>query len=596
MKEEALNNCTLQVGPYHFQLSGCNEQFRGSMTRANVQEGVELIHIRLEGENPQQPPTIELIWHHPGLDIQGSWYPSAYRSKRLRVDWEEGVVSKSTYSAPVFSLYNIQGSNRLTFAFSDALNSVALSAGVNEETATFRCGVKLFFEPSAPMSVYEATLRLDTREIAYYECLDDVQKWWVSLPGYTPALVPESAKLPMYSTWYSFHQQLTSKGIEQECKLAKQLGCEAVIVDDGWQTSDNTRGYAYCGDWEVCEEKIPDMKAHVEGVHQMGLKYLLWYSVPFVGFRSKNWDRFKDKLLKTIDSLQTGVLDPRYPDVREFIINLYETALVEWDLDGFKLDFVDSFVGTEETIYKEDSSMDYISIPEAVDCLMSNIIDRLRLIKPDVMIEFRQNYIGPLMRKYGNMFRATDCPNDAIENRIRTLDVRLISGDTVVHSDMVMWHPQEPVESSALQIVNTLFSVPQISVLLDRLPEEHLQMVRYWLSFWREHRDVLLDGHLKPQHPDFLYPLVIADNGHKRIVCAYGDVTVKPGRNHPEHVLFVNGTLNSRIYVEMEEDWGAKWVEVRDCKGQLITKERLELKAGIHRLDIPPCGVASVYE
>jgi alpha-galactosidase len=200
------------------------------------------------------------------------------------------------------------------------------------------------------------------------------------------------------------------------------------------------------------------------------------------------------------------------------------------------------------------------------------------------------------MRKYGNMFRATDCPNDAIENRIRTLDVRLISGDTVVHSDMVMWHPQEPVESSALQIVNILFSVPQISVLLDRLPEEHLLMVRYWLSFWREHRDVLLEGQLKPQHPDFLYPLVIADNGNKRIVCAYGDVTVKPGGDHPELVLFVNGTLNSRIYVEIEEDWGTKWVEVRDCKGQLISKERMELKAGIHRLDIPPCGVAEVYE
>ncbi|MFD0697457.1 glycoside hydrolase family 36 protein [Paenibacillus sp. GCM10027628] len=592
MKTEALGDCRLTVGSYDFQLKGAGDLFRGSMTASTVQDGVELIQIKLESDSLQQPPEVELIWHHPGIDIQGTWHPSAYRSKRLHVDWEQGLVSKSTYSAPVISLFNIQGKNRLTFAFSDALNSVSLSAGVNEETATYRCGVKLFFEPSLQLTVYEAVLSLDTREVPYYQSLSDVGVWWASLPGYTPALVPETAKLPMYSTWYSFHQELAAEGIEQECLLAKQLGCEAVIVDDGWQTSDNARGYAYCGDWEIYTGKIPNMRAHVERVHQIGMKYLLWYSVPFVGFKSKNWERFKDKMLMTTSRLQTGVLDPRYPDVREFIIKLYEEALIEWNLDGFKLDFVDSFNGTEETIQKKDISMDYTAIPKAVDRLMSDIIARLRTIKPDIMIEFRQNYIGPLMRKYGNMFRATDCPNDAVENRIRTLDVRLLAGDTAVHADMMMWHPDEPVESAALQIVNTLFSVPQISVRLDRIPQRHLQMLRHWLSFWREHRDVLLDGELKPQHPDFLYPLVIADNSQKRIVAAYGDVTVNPGRGVPPQVFFVNGTLNERIYVEIDEDLGVKTVEIRDCQGQLQETLQVNLRTGIHRLNIPPCGYA----
>ncbi|WP_156158143.1 glycoside hydrolase family 36 protein [Gordoniibacillus kamchatkensis] len=512
------------------------------------------------------------------------------------MDWERGLVSKAAYSAPVISLFNVQGSNRLTFAFSDALNPVAMSAGVNEETAAFRCGVKLFFEPSAPMRLYEATLRLDTRDVPYYECLNDVQKWWAKQPGYTPAYVPEAARMPMYSTWYSFHQQLSPEAVEQQCLLAKALGCEAVIVDDGWQTSDHMRGYAYCGDWEVCEDKIPDMKAHVARVHQLGMKYLLWYSVPFVGYKSKNWSRFKDKLLKTIDSLQTGVVDPRYPEVREFIIETYEQALVQWDLDGFKLDFVDSFAGTEETVHKEDSAMDYKGIPEAVDRLMSDIIARLRAIKPDILIEFRQNYIGPLMRKYGNMFRATDCPNDAIENRVRTIDVRLIGGDTAVHSDMMMWHPDEPVESAALQIVNALFSVPQISVMLDRLPESHRQMLRFWLAFWREHSDVLLEGSLKPAHPDFLFPQAVADNEHKKIVCAYGDILVRPGGDRSKQTWIVNGTLNHRIYLELDDAWGTKKLAIRDCQGHLLEQTRIDLNAGIHRLSIPPCGVAALTD
>ena len=53
------------------------------------------------------------------------------------------------------------------------------------------------------------------------------------------------------------------------------------------------------------------------------------------------------------------------------------------------------------------------------------------------MIEFRQSYIGPAIRKYGNIFRAGDCPADILSNRIHTIDLRLTSGSTAVHSDML---------------------------------------------------------------------------------------------------------------------------------------------------------------
>ena len=82
------------------------------------------------------------------------------------------------------------------------------------------------------------------------------------------------------------------------------------------------------------------------------------------------------------------------------------------------------------------------------------------------MIEFRQPYIGPLMRKYGNMFRAGDAPNAYVANRVRTIDLRLLSGETAVHSDMIMWHPDEPVERAALQLLNVMFSVGRVSPVL----------------------------------------------------------------------------------------------------------------------------------
>ncbi|MFR3321805.1 MAG: hypothetical protein ACLTSZ_12575 [Lachnospiraceae bacterium] len=60
--------------------------------------------------------------------------------------------------------------------------------------------------------------------------------------------------------------------MEEESRRAAQLGLSAVIVDDGWQTEDNNRGYAYCGDWEPSRQKFPDFAGHVANVQAMGLK------------------------------------------------------------------------------------------------------------------------------------------------------------------------------------------------------------------------------------------------------------------------------------------------------------------------------------
>jgi alpha-galactosidase len=529
-----------------------------------------------------------LSWSHPLVSVHGYWHFGAGYDKGLQVDWGKGVYSKATSGAPVGCLYDLEGRNRLTFALSDALNPVRFHAGVHEESGEARCWVRLFDEPHAPLGVFEATLRLDTRYLPYYETLSDVSRWWAGLPGYEPAGVPETARLPMYSTWYSFHQDLEPGRVEEQCRLAKELGCEAVIVDDGWQTTSNERGYAYTGDWEPAPEKVPDMREHVDRVHALEMKFLLWYSVPFVGRHSMAWERFSGMLLEEIERLGAGVLDPRFPEVREFLIETYESALREWDLDGFKLDFVDSFGASRET----GGGRDHDGVPEAVDRLLEDTIERLRRIKPDVMVEFRQSYVGPLMRKYGNMFRAMDCPNDAVENRMHTLDIRLLCGDTAAHSDMLMWHAEDPVHSAALQLVNVLFSVPQISVLLDRIPPEHVEMLRFWLGFWREHRDVLLDGTLEPLHPEAIYPVVLARTESKLAAAAYGNAVVTLEEEIPSTLLVINGTPEQGVVLYVAEAAGARGIEVRDCRGRVTGTDNIELEAGLHKIDIPPAGMA----
>lgn len=579
----------LRTNKFSVVITGDMGNFVASLSSFQEDENLEFVRLKLVSEKPSIPSPIMITWTQSTCDIQAQWNSALGYNRGLLPDWAGGWKFKSTSGAPVHCLYNYNGYNRLTFALSDALNPLDIKCGVNEETAVFMCSAELFIEPMPPITEYEVILRLDTRDVPYYESLKAVSDWWVSFEGFAPAVVPETARLPMYSTWYSFHQMLNTEKIINQCNLAKELGCETLIVDDGWQTEDNSRGYTYCGDWEVAIKKIPDMKKFVDDIHNVGMKIMIWYSVPFIGRYSKAWSKFKGKYLDSQNS-NFCVLDPRFPEVREYIIDLYKKAVSDWNLDGLKLDFVDTFNITE---YSKDflgNGRDYDSVPSAVDRLLKDALNKLKVIKPDFMIEFRQSYIGPLMRSYGNMFRAADCPNDSLGNRLRILDIRLLCGNTATHSDMIMWNYEEPVESAAMQIINILFSVPQISVMVNKLPERHFKMIKYWLKFWRDNIDVLLDGKLMPLHPEANYSTVLASNSKKIIAVAYSSPVIKLPEIPFEEIILVNGSSEKQLLLQTEQEYKSTRCEVYNCCGELINIVNINLIKGVNVLDIPVAG------
>lgn len=578
-----------------FLLSGDLKGFNASFSTRSDISGIGYLVLKLLSKNKIAPAPLTLKWSVPVIDIQGTWNPGRNFNKYLYPIWSpnNSFLSGATTNAPVTALYNFDNRNRLTFACADALNFIRIGAGVNESTAMIDCEVKLFTEPQPNISSYELIVRLDTRDVPYWETLHEVSKWWAAMPAYKANVSPDAARLPMYSTWYSFHQKLEVKAVEEQCRLAKSMGCETVIVDDGWQTFDSSLGYAYTGDWNP--DRIPDMKAHVARVHKLGMKFMLWYAVPFVGEKSKIYPQFKGKYLYYKKRWAAYALDPRFPEVRQYLIDKYITALRDWDLDGFKLDFVDSFVPDETTIQQASDGRDYAAINDAVDRLLTDVMINLRAVKPDILIEFRQSYIGPMMRKYGNMFRAGDSPNDALSNRLRTIDLRLLSGATAIHSDMLMWHKEEKADVAALQVLNILFSVPQISVKLDEIPIEHQEMLRFWLGFWRNNRSIILDGVFQPFSPDLNYPIVTAIKGDKQITAVYAPQSVvKIEGKMLEEVLIVNASHATSIMLDLPADAGVKNTKIQDCRGKEIKIRKIRLTKGLHKIDVPSSGLLTI--
>ena len=573
------------------EIDGDLEPFTAEWDTRQAEEHVAIVTLTLRSETPAEPPEFTVKWKHPSVDIHGTWTP--------RISLDKGslynsVTSRAVAYAPVVCLYNQVDRNRVTLAVSETLNRIETGTWLKEEDVNSHFYVSFFKEKNYEITEYSVQFRVDTRGVHYSKSLGDVAKWWASLDGHQPARVPESARDPLYSTWYSFHQSITADEIVEQCALAKPLGFDALIVDDGWQTMDDKRGYRYTGDWKP--ERIGDMKAFVDRVHELDVRFMLWYSLPFIGEEAENFKRFEGKYLRYWESQGAWVLDPRYPETREFIIDTYETAMREWGLDGFKLDFMGWFKADEETVLTAEDGRDFASVDEATDRLMTDIMARLRSMNSDVMIEFRQPYIGPRMRKYGNMFRATDCPNNALVNRVRVTDVRLIAGNTAVHSDMYVWHKDEPAEQAALQLLNVLFAVPQLSVKLNDVSESHLAVIRFWTGYWKDNRGTLLDGSFLPSSPHANYPTIRARSADKTIIAVYDEVVIPIDADDTTRIDIVNGKISTDVILDIKKEMGNKHLLIYDCMGEVTLETELTLNKGPLKITAPPSGLISMTD
>ncbi len=587
------------------QLVTVEGETRGFQVSAEArpgEPGVEIVTLRLTAPQPAAPPPLTLRFRQPGADVQSVWHPGAHVDKVALYGWHRlydpaavtasagpGLFSSATFQAPVFSLVGGRDENRLTFALSDLVNGAFLNAAVDERSADFDCTAVLFSVPVQPARERVLELRLDTRHLPLVDALASVQEWWQITGGLRPAPVPDAARLPLYSSWYAFHQDVNAAELESELQEARRLGCRAVITDDGWQT-DLSEGNVFYGDWLPALNKFPDFKGHVARAHDLGLKYMAWIALPLVGEKSRAFQQFKDKTLYFIPWAKSWVLDPRFPEVRQHLAGTCERLVRDYDLDGLKLDYVDRLNSREGRPLATGGGRDTDSVEEGADRLLVEITKRLRNAKSDALIELRQMYTGPVMRQYGNMLRAHDCAFAGAENRVRTLDLRLLAGRTAVHSDMLVWNANEPAQVAALQLENVLFAVPQISVRPTRLPPEQRAMLDFLLKFWTEQRDVLLDGALTPENPELNYPAVTARSDRKQITALYALGAVAEIEDRP-YVAVVNARRSGEVLLNVPEAIGRRQVSVFDCTGQRTRRQLLAFDAGAHVLPVPPAGI-----
>ena len=576
-----------------FQIETYGQNVSVEITPLTAEDYLQTYKLSVDFPEKTIPRKIRISWAEPFINVFGVWTPRNRFNRGMFLKFRnEGENTRFAYSAPVLCLVGKDNKNSCTFALSDVAIPAFIGHGFDDQSRDVFCNLEIFTALTQPISHYEAILRIDSRDITYDAAIRQTRQWWDSL-GYKSAYTPEAAKHAMFSTWYNYQKRINAEDLLEICREAKEYGMNTIILDDGWQEERTLHCYDLCGDWIPHPSKFPDMGDFVDKIHQMGMKVLLWYALPMMGLEAENYPKFLGKYLFVNEKSNIAYLDPRFADVREHLIKLFVDAVKNWNLDGLKLDFIDAMTLKPEspTNYED---MDIPSLEVAIEKLLTDIITTLQKINPDIMIEFRQSYIGPGMQQCANILRVADCAGGALINRIGVIDLRLITDDSVaIHSDMLVCNYDAPVEQVAEQIVNILYSVPQISLDFTKMSDEQKKMLKFYLKFVEDNKYILIDGKLISLGVEAEYTQAYAQAGDEVIDTAYSN-PVFAMKEALSRLVIVNASGLQNIYVDNTLQEAEYNYEIVNCMGEITEKGTVTLKNGATRFTVPRCGMVTL--
>lgn len=191
----------------------------------------------------------------------------------------------------------------------------------------------------------------------------------------------------IYNSWEATGFDVSTEGQTKLAETAAKVGVELFVMDDGWfgQRKDDRAGL---GDWYVNSEKFPNgLDELIANVNALGMDFGLWFEPEMVNpdsdlYRSHpEWAYHYEH--RTANELRHQlVLNMTIPEVREYIYNLMDKLLCQYNIKYIKWDMNRPFseIGAENL---DDPKMySYLHTMAVYD-----IVDRLKAAHSDVQIE-----------------------------------------------------------------------------------------------------------------------------------------------------------------------------------------------------------------
>ncbi|MBQ7542078.1 MAG: alpha-galactosidase [Clostridia bacterium] len=148
----------------------------------------------------------------------------------------------------------------------------------------------------------------------------------------------------LINSWEAAYFDFDTDKLLAFADVAKELGIEMLVMDDGWFGKRND-DRSSLGDWFVNEKKLPGgLKKLVDGVHERGLKFGIWYEPEMISPDSDLYRAHPDWAVhvegrEPMRGRHQYVLDVSRADVRDAVWGMMEPVLRENGIDYVKWDF-----------------------------------------------------------------------------------------------------------------------------------------------------------------------------------------------------------------------------------------------------------------
>ena len=537
--------------------------------------------------------TVSAVDGLPGLRLEvdlgaavAYWHPGRRTERALTPDWAGQAETSLVQSAPTGALYDAAGRVLLGWAAGELVAELSVRCGVSEERKSFVVEVR----PVRPLAA-DLVVVLDGSGGALAATVQRLGKWLSAHHVDGVLTAPAMTRAPVYSTWYSFTQDIDADRLLAEAELATDLGCPAVFIDDGWQRFGHGRGYQGCGDWLPDESKFTDLAATVKQIQGMGAAVGLWLAPLLLGRQSEAVRELGAFALHEDPLLHCQVLDPRHPEVRSYVEQTCLRLVTDYGVDLLKIDFLDRAM-----IYQDSEGRgDLADIGQAMAQMLQGVRRRLTTAgRGAVAFEFRQPYVSPAIASYGEVLRANDCPGDSVVNRISTLDARMLSVGQMVHADPMMWGSTGGAEAVAQQLYGGWFAVPQISMRLAELNQLQTGALRGLLALWRSQVEVILDGALEVHGGERGYDLVRAVRADldRSVIARYSPCVVDLDTTPTTQITVINATTDDRLVVRTTRPITA--AVIRSAAADEITTMS-GLDRGLVEIAVPAYGSVTLH-
>lgn len=423
--------------------------------------------------------------------------------------------------------------------------------------------------------------------------------WFHALRGYAGAYdrlygrkfeILEEASHPTWCSWVPWNSDdLDEEKILANAALAKELGIGTIIIDDGWYGPgcDSDSLASNMGDYRPDPGKFPDLAGTAKKIKELGLQGLLWVAPLAVSPEAMCYNGRKDLLMMEDGKLwrsPSGFHDlcPCCPAARRAILQQLPDLLA-YGFDGLKVDLYNNISNKPCTA---SHPHDCATTTEGVMVLMREYWQRLKELKPDAVMESKNNYANVYSSQFGSMTRGGDSPFDIDNNFWNCVYPRAYT--PIVHNDYLCWTPAEDERDLAILLIKQITAgVPTISVDLRELSKAHREILRAWLHLFNQYRRSFVHGRLEPENG--VMDVWSVDDGETAIISLLHDAKEFHFPAGRKRVLVLNATNNEVVYIRTKG--GMVKQENRDHRLRPVAQYECILTDRGYR-PIPPAGLA----